>query len=87
MPNTLEDLRGHLFETIKALKDKENPMSIDRARAIAEVAKQVTDSAKAEIEYIRATDRNDAMLPVFGETPIDGLPALPGTTTRVHRIK
>lgn len=88
MPNnTLEDLRSKLFETIDALKRDENPMSIDRAKAISEVASQIISSAKVEVEYLNVTDQNDARLPVFepkdGEQPKQ-LPA--GVTgIRTHR--
>lgn len=89
MPNTLEDLREHLFETLKALRDKEQPMSIDRAKAIADVAQTVINSAKAEVDYIKATDQNDATLPVFGSRDGAELPAgvtrLPGVTT--HKLR
>lgn len=57
MPNnTLAGLRDHLFETIERLKSKEDPMDIDRARAVSEVAKTIIDTAKVEIGYIRVTD-------------------------------
>lgn len=39
MKNKIDDLRNHLFETLEALKDDEKPMPLDRALAIAEVAK------------------------------------------------
>lgn len=52
--NKIADLRDHLFETIEALKDTENPMEIQRARAISEVAATIIDSARAEIELVRA---------------------------------
>ena len=55
MKNRIEDLRNHLFETLEALKDKEHPMDLDRARAIAQVAKEITDSARVEVEYAKAT--------------------------------
>lgn len=51
MKNKIEDLRNHLFETLEALKDKENPMDIQRARAIAEVAGVIVDSAMVECKY------------------------------------
>ena len=34
MKNKIEDLRNHLFATLEALSDKENPMEIERALAI-----------------------------------------------------
>ena len=84
MPNTLEDLRAHLFETLAALRAKDNPMEIDRARAISDVAKTVIDSARVEVDYVKATGQDNLALPVFG--PQKALPpAQPGVHT--HRIK
>lgn len=55
MKNKIEDLRDHLFEVIEALKDKENPMDLDRARTIAEVAQTMVNSAKVEVDHMKAT--------------------------------
>lgn len=83
MPNTLEDLRGHLFETLKALREKEKPMDIDRAKAIAEVAKTVIDSAKVEVDYLRAIGSPDVVeLPVFGKLELK--PGVNGVKT--HKL-
>lgn len=49
------DLRKHLFDVLEQLKDKKNPMEIERARAIAEVAQTVINSAKVEVEFAKAT--------------------------------
>ena len=69
MAKTLEDLREHLFATIEALRDKEKPMEIDRAKAISEIAQTVINSAKAEVDYVRAVGRADLALPVFAAEP------------------
>jgi hypothetical protein len=53
--NKIEDLRNHLFETIEALRDEENPMDIERAKAIAGVAQVIVNSAKVENEFIDLT--------------------------------
>lgn len=53
--NSLEDLRDHLFETLEALRDKEEPMDIDRARAVSEVAGQIIESAKVEVKFLEVT--------------------------------
>jgi len=57
MKNRMEDLRNHLFETIEALKDEEKPMDIQRAGAIKDVAQTMVNSAKVEVDYLRATDQ------------------------------
>lgn len=56
MKNKIEDLRNHLFATLEALQDKDKPMEIDRARAVADVAKVLVDSAKVEVDFLRVTD-------------------------------
>jgi len=53
--NKIEDLRNHLFETLEALKDTDNPMPIDRARAVADVARVIVESAKVEVDFLRVT--------------------------------
>lgn len=50
--NTIDDLRNHLFATMEALQDEENPMEISRARAICEVADRLIDTAKVEVEML-----------------------------------
>lgn len=55
MKNKIEDLRNHLFATLEALQDEENPMDLDRAKAVAEVSQTIINSAKVEVEFIKAT--------------------------------
>lgn len=52
---TIETLRDHLFATLAALRDKENPMDVDRAKAIADVAGRVIETAKVEVQYMDVT--------------------------------
>ena len=53
MNNKLVDLRNHLFSALEGLADKEHPMDIERAKAVAEVAKVIVDSAKVEVDFMR----------------------------------
>jgi N-acetylglutamate synthase/N-acetylornithine aminotransferase len=53
--NKMDDLRNHLFETLEALKDPEKPMDLDRAKAVADVAKEIIASAKVEVDFLRVT--------------------------------
>lgn len=57
MKNKIEDLRNHLFATLEALTDKEDPMDLDRAKAVADVAQTIINSAKVEVDFVRATGR------------------------------
>ncbi len=87
MKNKIEDLRNHLFATLEDLRDKDQPMDIARARAVAEVAGKIIDSAKVEVDFIKATGGKGS-----GFVP-DEVPALPGKGgpaaggRTVHRIK
>lgn len=62
--NTITALRGELFATIRALRDPANPMDVNRAKAVAEVAGRIIDSAKAETEAVKAFGR--------GAVPVSG---------------
>lgn len=55
--SAIVELRRHLFETLSALKDKENPMEIERAKAVHEVAQVIINSAKAETDHMRVSGR------------------------------
>lgn len=79
MPTTLDDLRDQLFETLKDLRAKEKPMDIDRAKAISDVAQTFINSAKAEVDFVKATGMDTAELQVFSAKkalPVPGQPRL-----------
>jgi hypothetical protein len=54
MQNKIDDLRNHLFATLEALRDKEAPMDIERAKAISNVANSIIETAKVEVKYLEA---------------------------------
>ena len=49
--NKIEDLRDHLFEIIEMLK--ENDMELDKAKAIADIAQVIINSAKVEVDMMK----------------------------------
>jgi len=51
--NTIEELREHLFGTLADLRDPTKPMEIERARAVAEVAGVIVDSARVEVNFLK----------------------------------
>jgi hypothetical protein len=55
MKNKIEDLRNHLFATIEGLLDDDNPMDIPRAKAVSEAAQTIINSAKVEVDFLKAT--------------------------------
>ncbi|WP_369952284.1 hypothetical protein [Ralstonia syzygii] len=76
MSNNIVTVRQHLLDTLADLRNRENPMDIDRARAVADVARVLVDTAKVEVDYIKATC--DTRTPFFGETQ-EVLPADTGS--------
>lgn len=73
MKNKIEDLRNHLFATLEALApDAEKPMELDRAKAIADVARVIVDSARAEVAFIQATGKSEGtgFITLGDETPL-----------------
>jgi hypothetical protein len=77
--NKMVDLRDHLFATLEALRDDDKPMELARAKAIADVARVLVDSAKVEVDFIEATGaiRSTDFLPAEPEHA----PALNGRAT------
>jgi len=71
MKNKIDDLRNHLFETLEALKDEEKPMDLARARAIADVARVIVESAKVEVNFLNVTGatRSTDFLPADDVSP------------------
>jgi len=66
--NKIEDLRNHLFATLEALQDTDNPMPVDRAKAIADVAQVIVNSAKVEVDFIKTIggDQGTGFIPEQG---------------------
>ena len=60
MSHTINDLREHLFATTEGLRDKKNPLAIDRAKAVAEVAQTIINSAKVEVEHMKVSGEIDS---------------------------
>lgn len=84
MPHTIEDLRTHLFETLNGLRDKEHPMDLDRAKAVADVARVVIDSAKVEVHFLEVTGaiKSTGFLPEAAEGHGDAQKRLQLTSKR-----
>lgn len=53
--NKLQDVRDHLFAALEGLADKDEPLEVSRAKAIASVAQVIINTAKLELDFIRAT--------------------------------
>lgn len=87
MSNNISTVRQHLLDTLADLRNRDNPMEVERARAVADVARVLVDSAKVEVDFIKASGAtgSDFMQPDEGAAP----PQLPNGITgiRRHQIK
>lgn len=75
----ISELREHLMATLAGLRNRENPMEPDRARAMAQVASVLVDTARVEVDYIKATGQDNSgflqALPSASTTTVtSGLP-------------
>lgn len=55
MENDITALRETLFDTLRRLKSQDNPIEVDKARAINETAQTIVNTVKAEIEFMKVT--------------------------------
>ena len=69
MPYTINDLRGDLAETIKALRSGDKDMTVEKAKTISDLAQTMINSAKVEVDMIRTVGRG-RMTPT-GFVPIE----------------
>lgn len=51
----ITQVRQSLLDTLADLRNRDNPMDVERARAVAQVASVLVDTAKAEIDYLKVT--------------------------------
>lgn len=82
----INTLRTELLNTLADLRNREQPMEPDRARAIAQVASVLVDSARVEVDYLKVTQQDVSDF-------IDGMKApavqtaLQQSNRRIHRLK
>ena len=79
--NNISTVRQHLLDTLADLRNRDNPMDVDRARAVADVARVIVDSAKVEVDYLKVTGQSSAEF--LNDQPTGA--ALPPGITGVHR--
>jgi len=77
-PTDIVALRQLLFDSIKRLGQSASPEEIERAKAIADTAQVIVNTAKAEIDFIKATGNP-------GGSGFIPLAERPGVTT--HRLR
>jgi hypothetical protein len=69
----INQVRQALLDTLADLRNKEAPLDIDRAKAVATVASVLVDTAKVENECLKITGQDRSN---FIETPEDDMPRI-----------
>ena len=86
MKNRIQDLRNHLFATLESLRDPDKPMELDRARAIAEVAQVIINTAKVEVDFLRTGGTpGEGTGFIEGDKKTDDAPPQPPSLSLVRR--
>lgn len=70
----IDQVRQSLLDTLADLRNRENPMDIERAKAVATVASVLVDTAKVENEYLKLTGQDRSN---FMSAEGDNVPQLP----------
>jgi len=68
--NKISDLRDHLFAALERIDDdsltpEQIQAEVDKAKAISAIGSVIINSAKIEIDFIKATDRLDSASELF----------------------
>lgn len=71
----IDQVRQSLLDTLADLRNKEQPMDIERAKAVATVAGVLVDTAKVENEYLKITGQDRSN---FLEQPANDIPRIDG---------
>lgn len=74
----INQVRQALLDTLADLRNKEAPMDIERAKAVATVASVLVDTAKVENDYLKITGQDRSN---FIEIPDDDAPRITTSTS------
>jgi|WetSurMetagenome_2_1015567.scaffolds.fasta_scaffold96764_2 hypothetical protein len=91
--NDIIAMRSVLFDTLRALSDKDKPMDIERAAAIKDVAQVIINSAKVEVDALKIIGgTGSGFIPALPPPKPETKSALSGTThpqhgMTVHRMR
>ncbi len=86
----IDQVRSALLATLADLRDRTNPMDLDRAKTVAAVASVLVDTARVENDYLKITgqDRNAFLaLPDAAETTTQPGPGNSITSITRHQLR
>lgn len=75
MSNDITELRTHLFDTLRGLKD--GTMQVDTAKAINQTAQSIIDSARVEVDALAVIGgQGTGFIPILESAELPRKPAL-----------
>lgn len=82
---TIQDLRTHLFDAIQGVRDK--TLTIEQAKTISDLSQVIVNTAKVEVDFVRATERRESQFLGNAEqvASVDKLAALPNGIVGIRR--
>ena len=86
MSKTIQDLREHLFDAIKGVRD--GSVSIEQAKTISDLSQVIVNTAKVEVDFVRATERSTSPFLLAGDDDVASKPpqkALPSGIVGIRR--
>lgn len=85
MNNDITALRAALFETLHQVKAGE--IDLDKARAVNEIGKTLIDTARVEVDYLRATGGGQSKFLAVEQQAENGEPSngITGITRHILR--
>ena len=83
--NDITELRSHLFETLRALKDKDKPLEIERA--VSDVAQTIINTVKVEVDFVKATGAKGSGFIPLAAPDTTVVAERPGVRVTQHRLK
>lgn len=86
----IDQVRTALLATLTDLRDRTNPMDLDRAKTVAAVASVLVDTARAENDYLKLTGQTHSAFldqPATSTTTLAGGPANGITSITRHQLK
>lgn len=87
MSSNIDEVRSHLMATLADLRSREKPMEVERARAVAQVAAVIVDTARVEVDYLRVTGQSSSAFMETGDAErIETKPTATGEVTRMPGV-
>jgi hypothetical protein len=95
--NTITGLRDIMFKTLRGIQD--GTVDVDKAKAINDTAQTIINSAKVEVEFLKATGSPASTGFIGGDNKMKEITNTPtgtkvvekdpesGVTTTVHRMR